>query len=174
MLVESLYQDVILDHYRSPRGRGLHRPFDAEVVSRNPACADELVLRVSLAAGVGAGGRGVLTRVSHSAVGCSISQASASMLTELVAGQPVGRVAEIRAAINRVLRGGQLDDASTAALGDAVAFAGVARFPARVRCASLAWAALDQALLLAGAGSPGAGGPPARHWNSAPDLEGRR
>lgn len=166
MALDALYQQVILDHYRHPHGRGLRDPFDAAVSSRNPTCGDEIELRVRLADG---GTR--LADVSYAGQGCSISQASASVLHELVSGAPLSEVGRTGAAFLELLHGRPPADAAGGPdeelLGDGVAFAGVARFPMRVKCAALPWTALREALVDAGAtagdwtgapaGRPGAG-----------------
>src|SRR3954451_11871437 len=93
--LESMYQEIILDHYRNPHHRGLRDPFDVEVHHVNPTCGDEVTLRVKVAAGTGAGDNGpggrapVVADVSYESEGCSISQASASVMTDLVIGRPV-------------------------------------------------------------------------------------
>lgn len=145
MRLDALYQQVILDHYRQPHGRGLRDPFDAEVSHRNPTCGDELTLRVKVA-----GDR--VTDVSYAAQGCSISQASASVLHDLVSGVPLAQAASVSAAFTAMLRGSTPDEATAELLDDAAAFAGVAQYPMRVKCAMLAWTALRDALIRAGAG----------------------
>src|SRR3978361_1170090 len=88
MSAESLYQEIILDHYRNPHHRGLRDPFDTEVHHVNPTCGDEVTLRVKV--GTTADGSSVVEDVSYESEGCSISQASASVMTDLVIGRPVG------------------------------------------------------------------------------------
>ncbi len=145
--MDGLYQEVILDHYRNPRSRGLREPFDAEVRHRNPTCGDEVTLRVRV---TGDGPGAVLTDVSYAGQGCSISQASASVLTELVTGEPVRQAARSSAGFLGLMRGAAPDAATADSLDDAMAFAGVAQYPARVKCALLPWMALRDALLRAG------------------------
>ncbi len=138
MQLESMYQEIILDHYRHPHGRGLREPFEAEVHHVNPTCGDEVTLRVHL-------DDGTVGDVSYDAVGCSISQASASMLTDLVIGKPVDEALAIHQEFLTLMQGrGQVapDDDR---LEDAVAFTGVAKFPARIKCALLAWMAWKDA-----------------------------
>lgn len=146
-VIDSLYQEIILDHYRNPVGRGLREPFGAQVHHVNPTCGDEITLRVSLA---GHGADAVVRDVSYDNQGCSISQASASMMYELLVGAPVtaaeATVAQFRALMNSATDAGTPD---ADALGDAVAFTGVAKYPARVKCALLAWLAFRDALLQA-------------------------
>ena len=147
MRMDGLYQEVILDHYRNPRSRGLREPFDAEVRHRNPTCGDEVTLRVRV---TGDGADAVVADVSYAGQGCSISQASASVLTELVTGEGVGQAGATSAGFLALLRGETPDAATADDLDDAMAFAGVAQYPARVKCALLPWMALRDALLRAG------------------------
>ncbi|NLT26920.1 MAG: SUF system NifU family Fe-S cluster assembly protein [Microbacteriaceae bacterium] len=146
--LESLYQQLILDHARARTGEGELEPFDAERFEKNPSCGDELRLRVRLD---GAGDEARIAAIGWVGDGCSISMASASIAVE----QLVGRtVAEARAAIDAMrtmLRGrgavSYADDSPEAELiGDAVAFEGTARYVMRVKCAMLAWVALEAAL----------------------------
>ena len=142
MSMQSLYQDIILDHSRRPHRAGLREPFDVEVHHVNPTCGDEVRLRVRLAGNC-------LDDVSYEALGCSISIAGASVMADTVTG---GTVDEAMTAYDDVLamlhtRDGAEPDAER--IGDAVAFAGVAKFPARVKCALLGWAAMRDAVLQA-------------------------
>ena len=145
--LEGLYSEIILDHYRTPHGRGLREPFDGESHQVNPLCGDEITLRVRLER---ADGQQVVRDVSYQAAGCSISQASASMLHDLVAGQSVEHARDCLRGVRTMLleRSGEEPDEDL--LEDAVAFAGVARFPARVKCALLPWAAFTDAMTRAG------------------------
>jgi nitrogen fixation NifU-like protein len=146
MQLESLYQEIILDHYRHPHNRGLREPFDAQVHHVNPTCGDEITLRVALKAApqTDPGGEQAVADVSYDALGCSISQASASVLTDLVIGKPISEALEISAAFVELMhtRDAEPDDE---VLGDAVVFAGVAKYPARVKCALLGWMAWKDA-----------------------------
>jgi nitrogen fixation protein NifU and related proteins len=140
--MDALYQEIILDHYRNPVGRGLLEPFDAEVHHVNPTCGDEITLRVRLAPGSD------LVEVSYENQGCSISQAAASVMHEIVQGQPLSyfqaRQAEFLALMHSATQ--QHSEFDPEALGDAMAFSGVAQYPARVKCALLPWMACAQAL----------------------------
>jgi nitrogen fixation NifU-like protein len=153
MELDSLYQEIILDHYRKPRGRGLREPFEAQVHHVNPTCGDEIDLRVHL---VGE----TVADVSYENVGCSISQAAASVLHEVLVGRTVdealGRVDAFTAMVGGL---GQVEP-DEAVLEDGVAFAGVARYPARVKCALLSWMAFRDATARAVAlvGASGTGG----------------
>jgi nitrogen fixation protein NifU and related proteins len=144
MDLESMYQEIILDHYRRPHGRGLRDPFDAEVHHVNPTCGDEITLRVRLTEQDGAL---VVDDVSYEGQGCSISQASASVLHDLSVQRPLDEVLRAEAAFLELMqsRGGLEPDEEV--LGDAVAFTGVSRYPARVKCALLSWMALKDAVV---------------------------
>ena len=133
------YQELILDHYRRPRNRGaLPRP-DARGEHRNPLCGDEVTLDLALDTA------GRVTAARFTGAGCSISQASASMLTQLVAGRTVGEAAGLGERFARMLAG-DADAAADPALGDLRALAGVARIPMRVKCALMPWRAFDDAI----------------------------
>jgi nitrogen fixation NifU-like protein len=144
--LDSLYQEIILDHYKSPLNKGLREPFEAEVHHVNPTCGDEVTLRVHL--DEGPDGRTV-GDVSYDAVGCSISQASASVLTDLVIGKPVEEALSIHQDFLTLMQGKGQVEPDEEVLEDAVAFAGVARFPARVKCALLSWMAWKDATVSA-------------------------
>lgn len=141
-----MYQEVILDHYKHPQHAGLRDPFDAEVHHVNTSCGDELTLRVRLSED----GTKV-EDVSYEAVGCSISQASTSIMAEEIVGVPVaeafGKLAEFEKMVTS--RGQHAGDDEL--IGDGVAFAGVSKYPARVKCALLGWKAFEAAAYDAGA-----------------------
>jgi nitrogen fixation NifU-like protein len=139
-----LYQELILEHAKRRVGDEIIEPFDAERFLRNPTCGDEIRLRVRLD-GAGAGAR--VDAVGWQGQGCSISQASASVLAEDAPGLTVAEVRERIEALRELLRSRGGAEPDEQLLGDAVAFAGVARFPMRVKCAMLAWVALEEALL---------------------------
>ncbi|HWS57969.1 MAG TPA: SUF system NifU family Fe-S cluster assembly protein [Actinotalea sp.] len=151
--MDQLYQQLILEHAKNPHGRGLLPGGAGESFQVNPTCGDEVRLRVHLAPGT-AGGDPVVDRVSWEGQGCSISQASLSVLSELVAGAPMTTVEELGETFRELMRsrGKGLDDRAEDLLGDATAFTGVSQYPARIKCALLGWAALRDAL--AQAGSP--------------------
>ena len=141
--MESMYQQIILDHYKNPQHRGLPADFDAEVHHVNPTCGDEVTLRVRVA-------DGVVTDVSYEGMGCSISQASASVLHDLLAKQPVGDALKVHDAFVELMQGRGQVEPDEELLGDGVAFAGVAKYPARVKCALLPWMAFKDAAARAG------------------------
>ena len=136
--ISALYQELILDHYRKPRNKGEIENPDASVQMKNPLCGDEITLHVRFT-------DGSVDELSFSGRGCSISQASASMMTQLVKGKPVDEVRSLGARFREMVMGDQtaVDDSS---LGSLRALSGVARFPARVKCALLAWNALETAI----------------------------
>ncbi|WPF65117.1 MULTISPECIES: Fe-S cluster assembly sulfur transfer protein SufU [unclassified Corynebacterium] len=140
MNLESMYQEVILDHYKNPEHAGLRDPFEAEVHHVNPSCGDELTLRVHLSAD-----GSVVEDVSYDAEGCSISQASTSVMAQEIIGRPVAeartKLAEFEAMITS--RGQREGDPEL--IGDGIAFAGVSQYPARVKCALLGWKAFEAA-----------------------------
>ncbi len=141
MRMEQMYQDVILDHYKHPHGRGLREPFEAEVHHVNPTCGDEVTLRVHLS-----DDHETVLDVSYDGQGCSISQASTSVLTDQVIGEPVGEALKMLQSYTEMLQSrGQLDGDEDL-IGDGIAFAGVSKYPARVKCALLGWMAFKDAL----------------------------
>ena len=148
MSVEQLYQEIILDHYRVKRNAGLRDPYDVEVHHVNPTCGDEVTLRVKLAE---ADDGQVVEDVSYDCEGCSISQASTSVLADLVIGKPVGEALATERAFNELLTSRGMVEPDEDVLDDAIAFAGVAKYPARVKCALLSWMAWKDALVQAGA-----------------------
>lgn len=140
MDLDALYQEIILDHYRHPHHAGLREPFGAEVHHVNPTCGDEVTLRVRLAGGV-------VEDVSYDAEGCSISQAAASVMTDLVIGRPLDEAMATHAAFLELMQGKGTVVPDEDVLEDGIAFAGVAKFPARVKCALLSWMAFKDAAL---------------------------
>ena len=148
-MIDQLYQDIILDHYKHPHGRGLRSPFGGEAHHVNPTCGDEVTFRV-------ASEDGVLSDISYDGMGCSISQASASVLHELLQGRTAAEAYEVQEAFLALMQGRGQVEPDEEVLGDGVAFAGVARYPARVKCALLPWMAFKDAAARAGVAiSPG-------------------
>lgn len=137
-MLDELYQEVILDHYRAPHGKGLREPFEAEAHHVNPTCGDEITLRVHLV-------DGQVSDVSYDNVGCSISQASASVMYDLVHGKPLDDALATLDSFSELLTSRGTVEPDEDVLEDAVAFAGVAKFPARVKCALLSWMAFKDA-----------------------------
>ena len=142
MQLDALYQEIILDHYRNPHHAGLAEPYDVEVHHVNPSCGDEVRLRVSLDGDV-------VTGVTHESLGCSISQAATSVLTDLVIGRPVGDALKTVAAFSEMIASRGNVEGDEDVIGDGIAFAGVAKYPARVKCALLGWMAFKDAVVQA-------------------------
>jgi nitrogen fixation protein NifU and related proteins len=138
VITESLYQEIILDHYKHPVGRGLREPFDAEAHHVNPTCGDEITVRVRMAGDT-------VADLSYEGQGCSISQASASVLHELVSGRELTEAVDRHQAFVALMQGRGTVEPDEDLLGDGIAFAGVARYPARVKCALLSWMAFRDA-----------------------------
>jgi nitrogen fixation NifU-like protein len=142
MQLETMYQEIILDHYRHPRNRGLREPYASESHHVNPTCGDEVTVRVLL--------EGDTVRdVSYEGQGCSISQASESVMAELVTGRTLQEALEVADEFRELMQGRGAVVPDEEVLEDAVAFAGVAKFPARVKCALLGWMAFKDAALQA-------------------------
>lgn len=135
---ESLYQEIILDHYRNPHHKGLRDPFDVEVHHVNPTCGDEVTLRVKVA-------DGRVEDVSYDGAGCSISQASTSVMADLVIGRPVEQALTRHDAFLALMQSRGTLEPDEDLLEDGIAFAGVSRYPARVKCALLGWMAWKDA-----------------------------
>lgn len=144
MQLESMYQEIILDHYRHPHHKGLRDAYEAEVHHVNPTCGDEVTLRVHLA-DADRGDQAVVQDVSYDSQGCSISQASASVLTDLVIGKTVRQALDVQEEFLRLMQSKGEGVGDEDLLEDAVAFAGVSKFPARVKCALLSWMAWKDA-----------------------------
>ncbi len=140
--LDSLYQEIILDHYKRPHHAGLREPYEAEVHHVNPTCGDEVTLRVHLS---GAGADAVVEDVSYDAEGCSISQAAASVMTDLVIGKPVAEAVVVHEEFLALMQGRGTVEPDEEVLEDGIAFAGVSKFPARVKCALLSWMAWKDA-----------------------------
>src|SRR3954463_9530002 len=138
MQLESMYQEIILDHYKRPHHKGLRDPFDAEVHHVNPTCGDEVTMRVKLDGDV-------VSDVSYEGQGCSISQASTSVMTDLVIGRTVPEALALSGEVLRLMQSKGQVEPDEDVLEDAVAFAGVSRYPARVKCALLSWMAWKDA-----------------------------
>lgn len=142
MRLEQIYQEVILDHYKHPHHRGLREPFAAEVHHVNPTCGDEVTLRVFVE-------DNKIADVSYDGQGCSISQAATSVLTDQVIGLTVDEALKTVASFNEMISSRGTIDGDEDIIGDGIAFAGVSRYPARVKCALLGWMAFKDALVQA-------------------------
>ncbi|MEN9823770.1 MAG: hypothetical protein RLZ04_2196 [Actinomycetota bacterium] len=142
--LEDLYREIILDHHRNPRNRGELPPPAAHAVGHNPLCGDEIDIYLVVEGGL-------VTDVKVGGQGCSISQSSASMMSQAVKGRPVD---EVRALVRRFKGmmsipdedGNPIEPDPSVALGDLEALQGVVKFPVRIKCATLAWNTLLEAL----------------------------
>jgi nitrogen fixation NifU-like protein len=137
--MQAMYQEIILDHYKTPHGRGLREPFDVETHHVNPTCGDEITVRTHVV-------DGRVVDVSYDGQGCSISQASASVMYDLLIGKGLKEALEIHEAFAEMIGSRGTIEPDEDVLEDAVAFAGVAKYPARVKCALLAWMAWKDAV----------------------------
>lgn len=149
--LEDLYREIILDHYRTPRNRGELDPPATRTEGHNPLCGDEITVYLALE---GTGDEAIVSDIKISGQGCSISQSSASMMTQAVLGKPIG---DVKAVLRRfkAMMGVESADAVDADgdidLGDLEALQGVVKFPVRIKCAVLGWNTLASALDEAGA-----------------------
>ena len=141
MDLDALYQEIILDHYKNPHHAGLRDPYEAEVHHVNPTCGDEVTMRVHLSDGADP----VIEDVSYDAEGCSISQAATSVMADLVIGRPLTEALAVHETFLALMQGRGGVEPDEEVLEDAIAFAGVAKFPARVKCALLSWMAWKDA-----------------------------
>lgn len=141
--LDDLYREIILDHYRSPRNRGELPPPAAHAVGHNPLCGDEIEVYLDVTA------EGIVSDIKVGGQGCSISQSSASMMSQAVKGRPV---AEVHALVHRFKSMMSIEEPSddpevqNVKLGDLEALQGVVKFPVRIKCAVLAWNTLTEAL----------------------------
>lgn len=136
MALDDLYRELILEHYSRPRNRGELPDPDIKVEGANPLCGDELSIYVRLAGGK-------IADVRFVGRGCSISQASASMMTEQIKGKTVDEARALSARFKAMMQGGAVNEEE---LGDLVALQGVRKFPVRVKCATLSWITLEQGM----------------------------
>jgi nitrogen fixation NifU-like protein len=146
MSMDSMYQQIILDHYKHPHHRGLPETFDAEVHHVNPTCGDEVTLRVALK-------DGTVAELGWDGEGCSISQASTSVMSDLVVGKPIDEAMELQRKFLELMQSrgkAELTETDEEVLDDAIAFEGVSKYPARVKCALLGWMAMKSAVAEAG------------------------
>ena len=146
MSIEELYREVILDHYRNPRNRGTLEHPDAHAEGNNPLCGDELTLDLHLDGDK-------VTDVAIQGQGCSISQSSASMMSQAIKDKTLDEVRDLIATFKAMMdietapdQAGLDPDRPGAVLGDLEALQGVRRFPVRIKCANLAWTTLEEAL----------------------------
>jgi nitrogen fixation NifU-like protein len=142
MQLDSLYQEVILDHYKRPQHKGLATTYDAQVHHVNPSCGDEITLNVTLNADK-------VAAITWDGVGCSISQASVSILSDLLLGKSIAEADLVLKNFTELMQSKGTIVGDDAILEDAVAMAGVSKFPARIKCALLGWMAYKDAIVQA-------------------------
>jgi len=138
MELDSLYQEVILDHYRNPHHKGLSITSDIQVKHNNPSCGDEVTLNLNMS-------DGLVKDISWDGVGCSISMASVSVMSDLLIGKSIDEANEILKNFTELMQSKGQSSGDEMVLDDAVAFAGVSKFPARIKCALLGWMAFKDA-----------------------------
>lgn len=142
MELDSLYQEVILDHYKHPQHKGLSPVFSAQVSHVNLSCGDEITLNIILE-------KGVITSLTWEGQGCAISQASVSMMADLLTGKTLGAADVIVKSFSDLMASKGASVGDPLILEDAVAFAGVSKFPSRIKCALLGWMAFKDAAIQA-------------------------
>lgn len=139
-----MYQEVILDHYKTPRGKGLQSPFGGEAHHVNPTCGDEITVRVQLSKD----GK-TIEKLSYDSTGCSISQASASIMFEQVDGKKIDEFNQSSDEFLAMMQSKGNFEPNEDLLGDGVSMIGVAQYPARIKCALLSWMAAKDAIIRA-------------------------
>lgn len=132
--LDQLYRTVIMDHYKKPRNKGTLED-SVTIDMNNPTCGDRIHLTLQVA-------DGVVQDAKFDGEGCSISMASASMMTQAVKGKPVDEALKLSTIFSDMMLGKEYDDSND--LGDIEALSGVAKFPARIKCATLAWKAMEK------------------------------
>ena len=138
MVLDELYQQIILDHYKHPKNQGHIDHPDVSVEGRNPFCGDEVVLELKIE-------NDRVTDVAFHGSGCAISQASASLMTEKIKGKSISEVQEMLRSFSQMVKG-EVPEIDEETLDELIAFQGVSEFPTRIKCALLAWNALRKGL----------------------------
>jgi nitrogen fixation NifU-like protein len=138
MELDSLYQEVILDHYKHPLNKGLASNYGVQVHHVNPSCGDEITLNITA-------NDGVITAITWDGVGCSISQASVSIASDLLVNKSFAQADAILNEFTELMQSKGTKEGNSDVLEDAVALAGVSKFPARIKCALLGWMAFKDA-----------------------------
>ena len=133
--LDQLYRSVIMDHYKTPRNKGVLEESSITVDMNNPTCGDVIHLTLAIE-------DNMVKDAKFEGEGCSISMASASMMTQLIIGKTVEEALALSNTISNIMLGKDYDDSID--LGDIEALSGVAKFPARIKCATLAWKAMEQ------------------------------
>jgi len=140
MELDSLYQEVILDHYKHPLNKGLSATYGAQVHHVNPSCGDEITLNVTAE-------NGIIKSITWDGVGCSISQASVSIASDLLVDKSFAEANSILSEFSELMQSKGTQQGNPDVLEDAVALAGVSKFPARIKCALLGWMAFKDAVV---------------------------
>ncbi|MFS8629576.1 MAG: SUF system NifU family Fe-S cluster assembly protein, partial [Bacillales bacterium] len=135
--LDALYRSVIMDHYKNPRNKGVLEDSSCTVNLNNPTCGDRIQLSLKIE-------DGIVVDAKHDGEGCSISMSSASMMTELIKGKKVEDAVQFAQVFSKMMLGEEIDDDILDELGDVAALQGVAKFPARIKCATLAWKAMEK------------------------------
>lgn len=135
--LDTLYRQVIMDHYKNPRNRGTLADESVTIDMNNPTCGDRIELHLRIE-------DGIVQEAKFEGEGCSISMSSASMMTQAVKGKTLDEAVEMSTVFSKMMLGEELDDVDVD-LGDIEALQGVSKFPARIKCATLAWKAMEKA-----------------------------
>ncbi|MBD8070435.1 Fe-S cluster assembly sulfur transfer protein SufU [Bacillus sp. PS06] len=135
--LDTLYRQVIMDHYKNPRNRGSLEDETLTIDMNNPTCGDRIHLTLKVE-------DGIVTDAKFDGEGCSISMSSASMMTQAIKGQPIDQAMKLSTIFSDMMQGKEYDDDID--LGDIEALQGVSKFPARIKCATLAWKAMEKGL----------------------------
>lgn len=140
MKLEDLYRQVIMDHYKNPRNKGLVKdPSYKEIHLHNPSCGDDITIEVKVE-------NDIITDVLQDGIGCSICCSSASVMSETLKGKTVEEAKKIIQDFFEMIQGNDINENEEESLGEALAYKGVSQFPARIKCATLAWKACEKAL----------------------------
>ena len=142
MQLDSLYQEVILYHYKHPQHKGLSPTFSAQVSHVNASCGDEIILNINLEGDL-------ISELTWDGQGCSISQASVSIMTDLLTGKTLDQAAIILKSFSDLMASKGTSPGDELVLEDAIAFAGVSKFPGRIKCSLLGWMAFKDAAIQA-------------------------
>ncbi|MEW9051828.1 MAG: Fe-S cluster assembly sulfur transfer protein SufU [Neobacillus sp.] len=137
--LDALYRQVIMDHYKNPRNRGILEDGSHTINMNNPTCGDRIQLTFNVQ-------DGIVTDVKFEGEGCSISMSSASMMTQAIKGKNVEEALKLSKIFSDMIQGKDYEDADDLDLGDIEALQGVSKFPARIKCATLAWKAMEKGL----------------------------
>mgnify|MGYP000933580352 CR=1 FL=1 len=136
--LDTLYRQVIMDHYKNPRNKGVLEEGSLTVNMNNPTCGDRIQLTIKVE-------DGIVADAKFEGEGCSISMSSASMMTQAIKGRPINEAIKVSHAFSNMIQGKEYNEEDLD-LGDIEALQGVCKFPARIKCATLAWKAMEKGL----------------------------